>query len=240
MKQLVRRAGIAALVAVVGLVVAGTSASAAVEPSSTATPTAYACLDQEDSYGAPGVCQLVVVQAEATCIKDAPYLVYSLRAEGTPNTTATIVWGDPDGQHYTMSDLPLSGQVLWPGAAVDSQGNATDWPGWTLGSDGVTWSQGDEWSWVRPTVPVTFEVNPTAQVAAAYPAESMPCSDPPVTVVSAAGGSVPAGPAGSTTVVLSATGSESTPLLLTAAGLLLVGSLVLGVRAAMRRRATAH
>ena len=206
------------------------SPSTSANPSATATagPSGYACLDQKAGYAASGVCQLVVLKAVAVCRQGAPWLDYAVEPEGTPNTTVTLVWGDPSGSHsFTQANLPLSGSVLWPGAVVDSQGNATDWPGWSLVNG--QWVQGDEWNWVRPTVPVTFQVNPEATVTVTYPPEQAPCANPPRSAVLAAEDS---------TAVLAATGSsDAGPIMFIAIGVLLLGSLLLGVRVAVRRRA---
>lgn len=228
-----RRAGLAAVALVGALMLGASPASATVTPTPTPTPTptGFACLDGEDSYGARGVCQLTV-KADTVCIGDLPYLEYTLEALGTPNTTASAVWGDPNGTHHTMTDLPLSGRVLWPGAVEGPNGEALDWPGWTLAPDGYTWVEHDEWDWVRGGVPVTFQVNPSAQIIAVYPEATAPCADPPTTVVSAADE-----PGDPQTAVLSATGSESLRVALAAGGLLIAGGLILFVRSSLRRRA---
>lgn len=223
MVKLVRIAGAAAMLLVATLFTAG-PAAAAVDPSPSAD--GFACLEEDDGYAADGVCQLTVLEAQTVCRGDVPWFDYSLEAEGTPNTTATLVWGDPNGTHVTMSDLPLTGSVMWPGVAVDAQGNATDWPGWRL-VNGV-WVEGDEFDWVRPTVPVTFEVNPTATITAQYPAATAPCANPERTVVSADDPK---------SAVLAATGSNAQPLLWAAAGVTLAGALALALRATLRRRA---
>ena len=234
MVKIARRAALVAVAFAAALLTAG-PAVADTPPTSTPTvaptgPSGYACLDEKAGYAASGVCQLVVVKAVAVCQQGLPWLDYEVQAQGTPNTTTTLVWGDVNGQHYTQADLPLKGTVLWPGAVLDAQGNAADWPGWTLQSDG-TWVRGDEWNWVRPSVPVTFQVNPEATVTVAYPPEQAACANPPQSAVLAAEDPT-------SSAVLAATGSsDAQPLLLGAAGLLLVGSLFLGLRAAHRRRA---
>ncbi len=229
-----RRSVVVAAVLLTTLAIAG-PAMAADSPSTPATsspaatpgPSGYACLDQEGGYAASGVCQLVVLKAVAVCRGNAPWLDYAVEPQGTPNTTVTLVWGDPSGPHsFTQANLPLTGSVLWPGAVVDSQNNATDWPGWRL-VDGQ-WVQGDDWNWVRPTVPVTFQVDPAATVTVTYPLEGAPCADPPRTEVLAEG----------STAVLAATGtSDAGPVMLVAVGVLLLGSLLLGLRVIVRRRA---
>lgn len=204
------------------------STPATSSPAATPAPSGYACLEQKAGYAASGVCQLVVLKAVAVCRGNAPWLDYAVEPQGTPNTTVTLVWGDPSGPHsFTQANLPLTGSVLWPGAVVDSKGNATDWPGWSLVNG--QWVQGDEWNWVRPTVPVQFKVNPEATVTVSYPPEGAPCADPPRSEVLAAEDS---------TVVLAATGaSDAGPVMLVAIGVLLLGSLLLGLRVIVRRRA---
>ena len=194
------------------------STPATSSPAATPGPSGYACLDQEGGYAATGVCQLVVLKAVAVCRGNAPWLDYAVEPQGTPNTTVTLVWGDPSGPHsFTQANLPLSGSVLWPGTVVDAQGNVTDWPGWRLVNG--QWVQGDDWNWVRPTVPVTFKVNPPEQA---------PCADPPRSEVLAE----------DSTAVLAATGtSDAGPVMLAAIGVLLLGSLLLGLRVIVRRRA---
>ena len=231
MVNLARRAALVTVALAVALLTAGPAMASTppASPSPTASPTGYACLNQEGGYAASGVCQLVVLKADTVCRGNLPYLDYSLQALGTPVTTATLTWGNPNGQHVTMTGLPLTGSVLWPGAVADAQGNAIDWPGWTL-VNGV-WVQHDQWDWVRPSVPVTFEVNPSATITAHYPEETAPCADPVSTAVLADSGSA----------VLASTGtSDATPLMFGAAGALLLGALLLALRAAARRRSASR
>lgn len=200
--------------------------------SPTPTPTGhsgYACLDQEAGYAPGGVCQLVIVQAVAVCRDGVPWLDYALKPEGTPNTTTTLVWGDASGPHsFTQAGLPLTGSVMWPGVVVDSHGNPIDWPGWRLVNG--TWVQGDEWNWVRPTVAVTFHVNPQATVTVSYPPEQAPCANPPSAEVLAEPDTT------SGTAVLAETGSSNAePLMLIGVGVLLLGGILLTVRALRRR-----
>ena len=63
---------------------------------------------------------------------------------------------------------------------VGSDGVAVDWPGWLLLEDG-TWVEGDDgFLWARPSVRITFEVNPTSDpVEVAYPPAQPECTDPP-------------------------------------------------------------
>ena len=71
---------------------------------------------------------------------------------------------------------PITGQQLWPGAAVDALGEPTDWPGWTELPDG---------SWIldplapfydlRLTSVIEFRVNPTISTVVDYPPASEEC-----------------------------------------------------------------
>lgn len=215
--KLLRAAGAAAVMLILGLLGAA-PASAIVTP--TPSATYYACLDEE-GYAPDGVCQ-IVVEAQTVCRDDLPWLVYDVQTFGTPSTTVTLTWQNPGGPDLVMADRPLSGSVLWPGAEI-VDGVATDWPGWDL-VDGE-WVEGDEWDWVRPSVDVLFQANPESTVTAHYPEATAPCADPDISFVSADDPG---------TAVLAATGSTVQPLLLAAAGALLLGSVILAVRAAAR------
>ncbi len=143
---------------------------ATVATSATPSPSPsqeYGCLQDSDDYGPPGPCELQIQLLKPFCDNDVPKLSYAVKAIGSPNTTVTITWINPGGADFVQSDLPLTGTVLWPGAVVDDNGNAVDWPGWTLLPDG-TWVEGDQWDWVRPDTQVKFEVNPEMTVDVTY------------------------------------------------------------------------
>ena len=93
------------------------------------------------------------------CDNDTPYLSYNIEVTGTPSTTASITFVNPFGDDVVYFNLPLSGRVLWPGAAVDADGTPTDWPGWTQLADG-SWQPGDAFDWARSTLQVIADVNP--------------------------------------------------------------------------------
>jgi uncharacterized repeat protein (TIGR01451 family) len=79
---------------------------------------------------------------------------------------------------YTLKDGALNLEnVLWKGAAVDANGSATAWPGWTQPSPGV-WVQVNSGG-VRPGMFAVVSVNPTATTAAVYPPAASPCANPP-------------------------------------------------------------
>lgn len=111
------------------------------------------------------------------CDGDVPYLSYSAHF-GDHTRVARITFVNPTGPDFTYTDLPLVGRVLWPGAVVDAAGNPVDWPGWTQLPDG-SWVEGDEWDWVRPSVVVELEINPTATETLGYPPATPTCNDNP-------------------------------------------------------------
>jgi uncharacterized repeat protein (TIGR01451 family) len=90
------------------------------------------------------------------CLENAPFLTYEV-TDAAPSERVTITFVNPDGDDVVISDLPLSGKVLWPGSVIDAEGNPIDWPGWRL-ENGV-WVEGDEFDWVRPTVTVIVETD---------------------------------------------------------------------------------
>ncbi|WP_448631353.1 peptidase [Cellulomonas soli] len=228
------RACLAVLVAVGAAAAAAAPASAEVTPQPTPS---YGCLDQKDGYGAPLPCELVVTDLTPACVDDVAVLNYAVQPIGTPNTTVTLTFVNPDGASVVMPGLPLSGQVRWPGMVVGPDGKGSDWPGWKQLSDG-TWIEADDgYAWVRPNVSVKLQVNPEATVSVAYPPSSPQClTSPPTTVVLASG------PVGSSsrpaivTAVLAATGSEVMPYVAVALALLVVGGTAVVVVARTRAR----
>jgi uncharacterized repeat protein (TIGR01451 family) len=77
----------------------------------------------------------------------------------------------------------VTGTLLWPGAAVDSSGNGTAWPGYRLALPGET----PDWNGLvlDPTLAtyglrdhplITFSINPHRTVTVAYPAASVDCT----------------------------------------------------------------
>ncbi|WP_264554212.1 gliding motility-associated C-terminal domain-containing protein [Flavobacterium sp. N2038] len=113
---------------------------------------------------------VMTVTATSICVNDVPYLDYVVTPGNfTPINGVTIAWADSNNNVVTtMTDLPLSGRVLWPGAEVDQAGNGIDWPGWVFQDN--KWIQApDGFEGLRPTANVTISVNPSETITVNYP-----------------------------------------------------------------------
>jgi len=114
------------------------------------------------------------------CVGEAPYVSYAIKPIGfTSSGPATLTFYDMNGNFVEKIVVPtLSGQVVYPGASVDANGNATDWPGWTQAPNG-SWIPDDSDADLREGVTVKVEVNPTATAAVSYPPATSSCFGPP-------------------------------------------------------------
>jgi LPXTG-motif cell wall-anchored protein len=116
------------------------------------------------------------------CIRDAPFVNYTIVPVGfTPDPPeATLVIKAKDGTVIDTREVSsLSGQFIWPGAAVDSAGNAIDWPGWKLADDGVSWIPDPSDAFLREGLTIEVTVNPTATATVSYPPATSACANPP-------------------------------------------------------------
>lgn len=129
--------------------------------------------------GAPWIAFDVVVTGGDAADRSAPASL--VLTDGTETTTVQL---------GTLSEGELQGRVLWPGAAVGSDGRGSDWPGWTL-ANGAWSPSDDEFAWTRDDVSATLVVNPTLAVPVAYPQSTTDCATSPQ-VAGAPAGSLPA------------------------------------------------
>ncbi|TPG29633.1 gliding motility-associated C-terminal domain-containing protein, partial [Flavobacterium pectinovorum] len=123
---------------------------------------------------------VMTVTATAICVNDVPYIDYVVTPVNfTPVNGVTIAWADAANNVITtMTDLPLSGRVLWPGAVVDQAGNGVDWPGWLFQNN--QWIQGaDGFEGLRPTANLTISVNPSQTITVNYPPADPFCTARP-------------------------------------------------------------
>jgi gliding motility-associated-like protein/uncharacterized repeat protein (TIGR01451 family) len=128
----------------------------------------------------------MTVSGEGICINDVPYFSYKTTANNfTPINGLTLTWTDSNNNVVsTMTNLPLNGKVLWPGAAVDQNGNGTDWPGWVL--EGEKWIEAaDGFENTRPTASVTFTLNPSQTIVVNYPPSDPFCTSKPTFIINA-------------------------------------------------------
>lgn len=123
----------------------------------------------------------MTIKASSYCADNTPYVSYNVTADNfTPKGLLTINWIDSANNIVaTQTNLPLSGNLLWPGAVVDSSNKPIDWPGWILVNG--QWIEGnDGFELTRPAVTIQFTLNPTESVTVNYPAASSGCNARPL------------------------------------------------------------
>ncbi|MFF2273187.1 hypothetical protein ACFVTX_12975 [Agromyces sp. NPDC058136] len=167
--------------------------------------------------------------AAGICIADAPWIFFHVvldDPEGiVESRTVSLVLSD--GEHTETIELGeldedgvLEDQVLWPGADIDDEGNATAWPGWKQEADG-TWVETDgNFAWTRALTSAKFVVNPEVEVELAYPPATPDCiAAPPAPP----GGETPSTPAGGTGDGLADTGFAGAPPAIVAGAVVVAG-----------------
>lgn len=115
-----------------------------------------------------------------TCIRDAPYVSYTVVPIGfvPEDQSATLVISDRNGTFVETIEVDtLSGTFLYPGATVDAAGNATDWPGWRRAPNG-DWVVDPTDAILRDGLTIEVTVNPTATASVTYPPASTDCNGP--------------------------------------------------------------
>ncbi|GAA1955184.1 hypothetical protein [Microbacterium deminutum] len=123
---------------------------------------------------------LIPGDINSECVGSVPYLSYAVNlpegfvADSDTPLTITFVHPTDPSQDYVVTNLPLSGKLLWPGASVTPPG----WPGWELLPDGKYVKTDGNYAWTRDGVTVLFEVNPSYQTTVNYPPESALCANP--------------------------------------------------------------
>ncbi|WP_345147434.1 Ig-like domain-containing protein, partial [Flavobacterium ginsengiterrae] len=122
----------------------------------------------------------MTIKAESYCNNNAAYVSYDVTADNfTPKDLVTINWIDSANNVVaTQTNLPLSGNVLWPGTVLNSNNKPIDWPGWVLVNG--QWIEGnDGFELTRPAVTMQFSLNPTESVTVNYPAAASGCNAKP-------------------------------------------------------------
>ncbi|WP_148288457.1 LPXTG cell wall anchor domain-containing protein [Ilumatobacter nonamiensis] len=168
------------------------------------------------------------------CQNDVPYIQYEILPVGFSSLgPATLTIFDINGdfvEEFVVQSL--SGQFLYPGATVDSEGHGTDWPGWFF--DGDEWVPDTSDAILRDGLTIQVEVNPTATAAVSYPPATSACASPE-NPEEPSGADDPDEPTSSSSSgVLPSTGSNATMITLIIGAGLLGAGIVTSV--AMRRR----
>lgn len=174
--------------------------------------------------------------AVGECEADVPWIFYDVvltGADDTPgNHVARLILTDgTNTEELELGELDengkLTGRVLWPGAAVDGEGNPTAWPGWEQLSDG-TWVETDgNYAWTRGDISAKLVVNPEIPVALAYPPATPDCLTGP--------GSGDAHPVALTSTGLASTGFAGTTIAIVA-GVIVIAGVAFVVIARIRRK----
>lgn len=134
------------------------------------------------------------VTAFTECVQDAPWLDYSIEARNldVSGRTMHVNWLAADGTvvHTDEIDIDVDGTVagrlLFPGAAVDANGDGIAWPGWRAAGPG----EEPEWEnlvldetlpsfALRTGASVEFVINPSTEVAITYPPATPSCAETP-------------------------------------------------------------
>jgi uncharacterized repeat protein (TIGR01451 family) len=126
------------------------------------------------------------------CLKDAPYLDYSVDARNVDLTgkSMKVEWLDAANTVIHTDTVTIdgpgliTGRLLWPGATVAADGTGTGWPGWRAAGPGET----PTWEnlLLDPTLPsyglrsggqVRLSINPTTTLSIDYPPATASCAE---------------------------------------------------------------
>ncbi len=117
----------------------------------------------------------LAIDLSGVCVDDTPFIEYAASGDVDADARATIEIADVDGVVVqTLVGQPLSGRVIWPGAAVDP----ADWPGWAVNGDGE-WFEDPTDAVLREGLTITVSVNPSVSDTVAYPPATATCAGPP-------------------------------------------------------------
>ncbi|MEJ3403575.1 VWA domain-containing protein [Rathayibacter sp. YIM 133350] len=150
----------------------------------------------------------VVLVGQAVCVRDTPLFSYSVTPVNlTTAPQVLLIWWTPsafathdpslhdpaailaDGASQVNVIAPeggytpgqtLTGQQLWPGAAVDAAGNPIAWPGWKhLPTGQWVLDPSAPFYNLRSSAVVEIRVNPTVDAITAYPPATPNCNAAP-------------------------------------------------------------
>jgi hypothetical protein len=117
-----------------------------------------------------------------TCQKDVPVIVIRMGNRTDLNgRLAALTFIDLNGKTIQVRTRTYKAggtlTELYPGASVDANGNATDWPGWKLNQFGFWVEDPTDALW-RQGLTLRIDVNPTASTQISYPPASSACANP--------------------------------------------------------------
>jgi LPXTG-motif cell wall-anchored protein len=170
------RATVTSLLVSAALLLSAPTAAAAERPGYPATPPELT---------------LEGTSATAQCVSDVPWIDYSVVLTGaTGPQPARLVMTDgtqsvtiPLG---TVQDGRLDGRVLWPGAAVDADGDPTAYPGYVR--ENGEWVPTDgNFAWTRGDITAEIRVNPEIVIPLSYPPSTAACMEMDSTAAAEAG-----------------------------------------------------
>jgi uncharacterized repeat protein (TIGR01451 family) len=156
------------------------------------TSTTIVVSGDDDSVSTP--VKWLDVDAFTECVQDAPWLDYTIEARNldVSGREMQVNWIDADGNvvHTDLVDIAsdgtVTGRLLFPGAAVDADGDGIAWPGWRPALAGET----PDWEnlvldetlpsyGLRSGASVEFVINPSTAVSITYPPASADCAETP-------------------------------------------------------------
>ena len=131
----------------------------------------------------------------STCQKDVPVIVIKMGDRADLNgRVGTLTFIDLNGKVIDVRPITYEAggtrTELYPGAAVDANGNATDWPGWMQNAFGFWIEDPSDALW-RQGLTLVVSVNPTASTSVSYPPASSACANPASSLQQTVGTTLP-------------------------------------------------
>ena len=177
------------------------------------------------------------------CSNDVPFIEITFSQLTQLNgLTGTLSFFDINDNFIEQRPLTYQSgttvRFIYPGAVMDANGNAVDWPGWVRNSDGFWVPDPTDAIW-RDGLNLVAEINPTATAFVTYPPATAACASPQQTPGATTTSTVPGGstptPPGSTPTqpvsnpprprgTLPVTGGDIIPLAVIGATSLFVGA----------------
>jgi hypothetical protein len=163
--------------------VAPSTSTSAPTTTSTAPPTSSSSTTTSTSSTTTTLPEtLDIGAASVVCSRDVPFVNLTFGNQPEFNgLVGTITFYDVNDafieQHAVTYQAGETISLLYPGATVDAAGNATDWPGWLLNSDGFWVLDPTDAVW-REGLTIVAEINPTATTTVEYPPATTACDSP--------------------------------------------------------------